>query len=186
MLLFWCQGYSATSLQQLLAAMAISRSSLYSAFGDKRQLFIESLNLFADRTYATLAQARAETNPAVALQRFFSATLLEVPTRRLHRGCMMINSVLELADVDPELAQLATQRLDKIEAAFAQCFEQAIDGGLITTDKTSKQLSQCLMTFNQGIRVAARKEVPQHELKPIIDTTLSLLGIQPETRTHLL
>jgi len=185
MLLFWRQGYSATSLQQLLATMAISRSSLYAAFGDKRQLFVETLHLFADRTYAILAQVRTQSNPAVALQLFFASTLFDVPTRRLHRGCMMINSVLELAEVDQGLSQLATKRLDEIEDAFAQCFEQAIDKRLISTDKTPKQLAQFIMTINQGIRVAARKEVPKNELLSIIDTTLSLLGISPAAEpTH--
>jgi len=136
--------------------------------------------LFADRTYAILAQVRTQSNPAVALQLFFTSTLFDVPTRRLHRGCMMINSVLELAEVDQGLSQLATKRLDEIEDAFTQCFELAIDEGLIRTDKTPEQLAQFIMTINQGIRVAARKEVPKNELASILDTTLSLMGIQPK------
>ena len=41
MSLFWRQGYTATSLQQLLDAMGLSRSSLYASFGDKKALFIQ-------------------------------------------------------------------------------------------------------------------------------------------------
>lgn len=175
--LFWRQGYTATSMQQLLDSMEISRSSLYAAFGDKRQLFIEALHLFADRTYGILARVKAEHNPAVAIRLFFAATLFEVPTRRMYRGCMMINSVLELADVDRGLSQLASQRLKEIEDAFSQCFEQAIEHNLIKTNKTPQQLAQFIMTINQGVRVAARKEVEPGELENIVETTLSLLGI---------
>jgi TetR/AcrR family transcriptional regulator, transcriptional repressor for nem operon len=175
--LFWRQGYTATSLQQLLTSMEISRSSLYAAFGDKRQLFIEALHLFADRTYTILTKVREENNPATAIRLFFAATLLDVPARRMKRGCMMINSVLELADVDQGLSQLAAQRLKDIEDAFTQCFQQAINIGLMQTEKTPKQLAQFIMTINQGVRVAARKEVEPSELENIIDTTLSLLGI---------
>jgi len=175
--LFWRQGYTATSLQQLLTSMVISRSSLYAAFGDKRQLFIEALHLFADRTYTILTKVREENNPAVAIRLFFASTLFDVPARRMHRGCMMINSVLELADVDQGLSQLAARRLADIEDAFTQCFEQAIDSGLMLTDKPPKQLAQFIMTINQGVRVSSRKQVPQSELESIIDTTLSLLGI---------
>ena len=35
------------------------------------------------------------------------------------RGCMMVNTVLELADVDPELNQLAAQKSGAIESAFS-------------------------------------------------------------------
>ncbi|BFM15025.1 TetR/AcrR family transcriptional regulator [Maricurvus nonylphenolicus] len=175
--LFWRQGYTATSLRQLLTSMEISRSSLYAAFGDKRQLFIEALHLFSDRTYAILAKVREETNPAIAIRLFFAATLFEVPSKRMHRGCMMINSVLELADVDQGLSQLASQRLADIEDAFTQCFQQAIDSGLMKTEKTPKQLAQFIMTINQGLRVAARQQVDPKELENIIDTTLPLLGI---------
>nr|WP_277345784.1 hypothetical protein [Pseudomaricurvus alkylphenolicus] len=62
-------------MRQLLTSMEISRSSLYAAFGDKRQLFIEALHLFSDRTYTILAKVRKETNPAIAIRLFFAATL---------------------------------------------------------------------------------------------------------------
>jgi len=176
--LFWRQGYTATSLQQLLTSMKISRSSLYAAFGDKRQLFMETLHQFADRTYAILDKVRQENNPAAAIQLFFSTTLFDVPARRMHRGCMMVNTVLELADVDHGLSQLAAQRLMDIEHAFAQCFEQAIASKLINTDKTPQQLAQFIMTINQGVRVASRSQAEPQELKNIIDTTLSLLGLK--------
>ncbi len=40
---FWQQGYKATSLPDLRAAMSIARQSLYDTFGDKHALFLEAL-----------------------------------------------------------------------------------------------------------------------------------------------
>ncbi|MEO1614161.1 MAG: helix-turn-helix domain-containing protein [Pseudomonadota bacterium] len=59
MSLFWRQGYQATSLADLLAAMEIGRSSFYAAFTDKRSLFIECLDLFSSRTIDLLHRSRA-------------------------------------------------------------------------------------------------------------------------------
>ncbi|MEO1614160.1 MAG: helix-turn-helix domain-containing protein, partial [Pseudomonadota bacterium] len=63
MSLFWRQGYQATSLADLLAAMEIGRSSFYAAFTDKRSLFIECLDLFSSRTIDLLYRSRATMPP---------------------------------------------------------------------------------------------------------------------------
>ncbi len=175
MQLFWRQGYTATSLQQLLDTMSIGRSSLYAAFGDKRGLFVEALTLFSDRTNATLESVWSEKNPADAIRLFFECTLFVEPERRMRRGCMMVNSVLELADVDQGLSELAVTKLDKIENAFESCFARALEEGTFQSTQTPKQLAQFMMTLNQGMRVAARKNVPKDELLSIVGTTLSLL-----------
>jgi TetR/AcrR family transcriptional repressor of nem operon len=43
MMVFWVQGYEATSVRDLQAATGISSSSMYEAFGDKRRLFLATL-----------------------------------------------------------------------------------------------------------------------------------------------
>ena len=42
MLLFWRHGYEATSVNHLVRAMGVPPPSLYTAFGDKKQLFLEA------------------------------------------------------------------------------------------------------------------------------------------------
>jgi TetR/AcrR family transcriptional repressor of nem operon len=175
MLLFWRQGYTATSLSQLLDAMQIGRSSFYAAFDDKRSLYIEVLRLFAERTCAILDAVRTEENPAQAVALFFEHTLFSVPKSRVQAGCMMINTVLELADVDNELSQLASQLLAQIEDAFADCFEQAIANGQISAQYDPAQLASLVMTFNKGLRVASRQKSNPQELRSTLDAMLQLL-----------
>ena len=177
MLLFWRQGYSATSLSQLLKGMKISRSSFYAAFGDKRTLYIECLSLFADRTYAILHEVRNEENSIEAIKLFFEHTLFQVPERRVQRGCMLVNTVLELADVDDGLSQIASARLGEIEKAFEECFQAAVHSGQLSKDQSPKLLAQFIMTINQGLRVSSRKKTNKKQLKEILNTTLSLLSI---------
>ncbi len=177
MLLFWQQGYSATSLSQLLQAMAIGRSSFYAAFSDKRSLYIEALSLFAERTNAVLSDVRDQQNPANAIKLFFEHTLFQVPERRMRRGCMLVNTVLELAQTDQGLSDLASQKLAKIEAAFADCFRAAAVAQRMTGDQDPEHLAQFVMTVNLGLRVASRKNTSKKQLNTILDTTLSLLGM---------
>jgi TetR/AcrR family transcriptional repressor of nem operon len=177
MLLFWRQGYTSTSLTQLLEVMAISRSSFYAAFTDKRSLYIEALTLFAQRTNSVLESVKDDANPSNAIKKFFEYTLFGVPERRMRRGCMMVNSVLELADVDQGISLLAVQKLAEIEQAFETCFERALQSGLFSSPQTSTELAQFVMIVNQGLRVASRKETSKKELKNILQTTVTLLGL---------
>ena len=177
MLLFWRQGYNATSLSQLLEAMAISRSSFYAAFTDKRSVYIEALTLFSQRTNSVLLSVEDDRNTGNAIKNFFEHTLFSVPERRMRRGCMMVNTVLELADVDQGLSILASQKLDEIERAFEVCFERALESGTFSSQQTAKELAQFVMTINQGLRVSSRKDISKKDLQNILTTTTSVLGL---------
>jgi len=177
MKLFWSRGYAATSLPDLLAAMGIARSSFYASFCTKRHLFVESLELFGERTLA-IVEKNAKTQPAAALPKvFFEATLLATPLSRAQQGCMMVNTILELADVDPELNQLATQKLDAIEQAFCQTFEQAQKNKQLSNAHSPQILAARVMLINFGLRVQSRGKKSRRELSTSIDTGLAMLGL---------
>lgn len=177
MKIFWRQGYVATSLNQLLDEMEVGRSSFYAAFGDKRSLFVEVLALFSERTREMLLTARKETESLDVIRQFFYDTLLDVPRARAGRGCMMVNTILELADVDEALSRLAARELARMEALFKVYFEEAQDAGDYGRDRTASDLAAHVMLINQGLRVTGRKHVPRRELEDQIETALSLLGL---------
>lgn len=177
MKLFWARGYTATSLPDLLAAMGIARSSFYASFGTKRKLFTECLELFGDRTLAIVNKDANRLPPAALPRAFFEATVLGVSQRRANHGCMLVNTVLELAEVDPELNQLAAYKLNAIENAFSLAFEQAQQTGELETTRSPEELASLVMTINFGLRVQSRQNQPRQTLKPIIDNSLSMLGL---------
>jgi len=175
--LFWRQGYVSTSLAELLDVMGIGRSSFYAAFGDKGSLFVEVLELFSTRTRKLLVDAWEETQSLDAVGRFFYATLLEVPRYRAGRGCMMVNTILELAVVDAEIAAQAAQELARVEAVFEGCFAASQQAGAYPDGLSPRELAGHVMLLNQGLRVASRKNVARKILKNQIDTALSLMGL---------
>ena len=105
MQVFWVKGYEATSLEDLLAAMKIGRQSLYDTFGDKRALFMEALVQYRELTDAYLRGCLADA-PTVkaAFQRLFMQVVDE-PEAHQRRGCLLINSAVELAPHDPQTAR---------------------------------------------------------------------------------
>ncbi len=175
MQLFWRQGYSASSLQQLLKAMSISRSSFYAAFGDKRALYQESLTQFAKRTRSFLRSVAESEGPVAATREFFEATLFRVPKRRRERGCMMVNTILEMADVDPELNRAADLQLQRMEEDFEALYQRASRRGYKYT-MTSGELARFVMLLNQGLRVACRRAATDSELQAMLDTSMAILS----------
>ena len=177
MKLFWARGYMATSLPDLLKTMGIARSSFYASFSTKRKLFTECLELFGDRTLDMVEEDAKKLPPAALPRAFFESTVLDVSQRRAKHGCMLVNTVLELADVDPQLNQLAVQKLSSIENAFALAFAQAQRNGELDTTRSPEELASLVMTINFGLRVQSRQNLSKQTLKPIIENSLSMLGL---------
>lgn len=175
--LFWRRGYGATALPDLLQAMAISRSSFYASFGDKHSLYLECLELFGNRTLDILLGAASPDHELAAIPEFFHKTITQAPPQRVKWGCMMVNSILELADVDPEIKALAEAKLDAIEGEFARILAAARQQGRLTGTHSTKDLARALMTLNEGIRVESRKCCDPRQLQQTIDTSLSLMGL---------
>jgi TetR/AcrR family transcriptional regulator, transcriptional repressor for nem operon len=167
---FWRKGYQATTLADLLAAMDISRSSFYAAFTDKRSLYNECLDLFSSRTLGMLATARAEMPPIDALQNFLERSFVVARGAKTSWGCMLVNTVLEMADVDDELSARASHHLGEMQRVFQACLR---DAG--AAPARAEELAAMLMLFNEGIRVSSRRRLPDAQLLQPITTTFRLI-----------
>lgn len=168
--LFWRQGYQATTLADLLQAMGISRSSFYAAFGDKRSFFIECLDLWAARTLGLVQRTRAEMPPLDALQDFFERSFVEARSSKVSWGCMLVNTVLEMAGVDDGLAARASSHLADMQLIFKDILD---DAG--ATPQQADEMAAMLMLFNEGIRVSSRRRLPEAQHIRSIAVTFRLI-----------
>jgi TetR/AcrR family transcriptional repressor of nem operon len=168
--LFWRQGYQATTLAELLQTMGIGRSSFYAAFTDKRTFFIECLDLWAARTLDLLQRARTERPPMDALQDFFERSFVGARGAKAHWGCMLVNTVLEMAGEDDELAARASHHMGEMQRVFQVCL---LDAG--ATPARAEELAAMLMLFNEGIRVSSRRRLPEAQHLQSIAVTFRLI-----------
>ena len=119
---FWRKGYEATSLVDLTEATGLNKASLYRVFGDKHQLFIAALKNYADIEFReTTAVVSEQASPLTNIRAVVKKITDDAGSEK---GCMMINSMVELAPHDPEVKQLlksfGEQRLGAIEAMIGQ------------------------------------------------------------------
>ena len=73
---FWKAGYAGTSLDDLVEATGMNRPSLYAAFGDKRDLYLKTLEHYREEGRALARHALAgEPTLRVFLKRFYDKAL---------------------------------------------------------------------------------------------------------------
>src|SRR5216684_8514701 len=127
---FWQHGYEATSVRDLADRMGIGGASLYNAYGDKRALFITALARYADRSMRErIARLEKSGRPKEAIRAF----LAEIIDRSLadpdRKGCLLVNSALDVAPHDAAIGKVVAAYLDEIRAFFRRNVEAARAAG---------------------------------------------------------
>ena len=131
---FWRDGYEATSVRDLAARMGITGASLYNAFGDKRSLFREVLQRYAERSTRERIARLESTLPPKQAVRAFLGEIVERSVDGDRRGCLLVNTALEIAPHDPELGAEVAMHLGEIEAFFGRAAAAAQEEGSVPPD----------------------------------------------------
>ena len=157
MLLFWRYGYEATSLQCLTEAMGITPPSLYSAFGDKKQLFLEAVELYITGGAASaIGIIQASSTPREAVWNLLQGSAIALTGTDTPPGCMLISSATNCtpasADVQESLAKI---RLSN-EAALREKIQKDVDEGGFPRETNATALASLYMGVIQGMSTQAR------------------------------
>lgn len=178
---FWLHGYGATSVRDLGEAMGLVPASLYNAFGSKQALFARCLDRYLDRNMRErIARLEATQAPCAAIETF----LEEIVERSLAdpRGCLLVNSALEVAPHDAEIGAVIATRLAELEAFFHRCVIAGQRDGSIATAASARDLARLLLTTVMGLRVLSRARPEPALLRGAARQALALLD--PPTCTN--
>ncbi|CAH0990261.1 HTH-type transcriptional repressor ComR [Sinobacterium norvegicum] len=167
---FWSEGFEASSIQKLLDTMGINRGSLYASFGDKETLFKKALEHYeAELSEYIDTTLLAESNPVDAIEAFFIGKYAAASKRKLSMGCMLINTVSELNNVNKKLATLASKKQQKIiEKALQSRLIEAKEKGLIDGDVP--ELTEYLITLYAGLELRGKL----HKNKTLLSATVKM------------
>ena len=174
--LFWCKGYNGTSMQDVVDCLGISRSSLYDTFGDKRQLYLAALNRYRTRMAGALLQmVQHATAVLPTVGQLFEMVVRESLADQLTKGCFMVNSTVELAPHDPEVARIVKANMEDIEEAFYQLIRKGQQQGEIPPKHDARALARFLFNTMSGLRVAAKAGAGRGVYEEVVNLSLSVL-----------
>ena len=176
MRLFWRKGYAATSVEDLIATLQLSRSSLYDTFGDKRTLFLEALKLYSERVISDTARTLNESStPIAGIQKVFDDLMAGIGSDGGALGCFMVNSVAELVPYDPDVTEIATTYSNSIQKLLVTVLIQAKAQDMLTKKQTPKQLAVYVFNMIQGIRILIKSGATREQIQAVSDITLKSL-----------
>ncbi|MEM9389991.1 MAG: helix-turn-helix domain-containing protein, partial [Bacteroidota bacterium] len=102
--LFWSKGYNGTSMQDLVDTTGLNRSSIYNSFGDKYNLYEQSLQYYQQLQEDKLSSYfEGDKSPKQKIITLFRGTAEEIINKESTNGCFMSNCTTELSNTDPKI-----------------------------------------------------------------------------------
>jgi len=173
---FWRRGYEATSVRDLAATMGIGSASLYNAFSDKRSLFARALERYLDRSMRErIARLERRLPPREAIRAFISEIIERSLGDKERRGCLLVNSALEIAPHDQALGAEIAGRLAELERFFRRSIVAAQADGSVPADRDADGIARLLLAVTLAIRVLARTDPRRALLEGAARPALDLL-----------
>ncbi len=176
MKVFWQQGYKATSVKDIVHATKVQPGSIYGAFGNKKKLFMASLEYYSnDMNNLVKKTLYADTPPLENINNFFLGMSQHSEKNGINNGCLLVNTLLELSTIDQETKEIVCKIFADLESRFTEVLNKAKEEGAIASNKTPEMLAKMLIVGMFGLRVYSKANPSQAQQKIIIDALISTL-----------
>ncbi len=173
---FMVKGYEATSLNDLMSAIGIQKGSFYNAFGSKKKLFCQCLLKYdREQHRATLGELKKIEDPVVAISTLFDKMITQSIADKDHKGCLLINTALDLPNQDADIVKAVKKSLSVIETFFKDQIKLGHQTGSIPKSKDPTVTAKGLMALVAGLRVLSRGAYSHSDLKAIKSQALNLI-----------
>ncbi|MDU8927180.1 TetR/AcrR family transcriptional regulator [Alisedimentitalea sp. MJ-SS2] len=158
--LFRRQGYAGTSTAELVEALGVNRKSMYAEFGSKQELFEAALERYSDVNLTrVLAPIEHPDASADAIRTAFDSYASASEGAFNGLGCLMANSAVERAALDPGCARYVDDYLKRLNVGFTNALSNADamgdlrDG--VKIDETAAMLAMSVVGVSALIRAKA-------------------------------
>ena len=165
--LFWRNGYEATSVRMLEKEMGINQFSIYSSFGSKNGVFLESIKVYKSHLNNIRNKLRDSNNGVRGIQQFFYAFLEFTKEKETSKGCLVCNTVSELGNkAKPELQVELMKFTEEIRELFLNNLKQEKDKSKEVIEREANFLMTSILGLSIGSRILNKKQ-----LEDFIETT---------------
>jgi len=172
---FWKAGYAGTSLDDLSEATGMNRPSLYAAFGDKRDLYLKTLEHYSDAAREGTLHALSDNPPLrVFLKRFYGKAL-DLYFGDGPRGCYTVGTAATVAAVDDGVRAFLAERIRNADEFLKKQIENAIERGEIARSSDPLALAHLAIATLHTLAVRSRAGISRKELDALADAAIGVI-----------
>lgn len=172
MLLFWEHGYEATSLSDLTAALNVTPSSIYTAFGDKKGLFLAAVQHYTAGPINSESIIQAAATARAAASGLLRAAAIGFTGESTPRGCLLASSAISCSAMAEDVKDLLAGLRKAIEASLRDKIKRSIKDGSLPTGADPVGLAAHTMAVIQGMSTLARDGATRATLLRVGDTAM--------------
>lgn len=185
--LFWSNGYSETSLEDVSRASGVGNGSIYAAYGSKKGLYLAVLRRYCGSLAADVGAAMAgRTGDARAsLRAYLEMIICDCITQPGRRGCLMLNSIVLVHQL-PEVREIITATTGELEDHVAARLIRDGVGGDTASDAATvgratgaldpQALGAHFVTLSQGLIQRSRLGDDPAALRSVADMAVAHLA----------
>lgn len=169
---FMEKGFAAASLDELSEAAGLNRPSLYAAFGDKEQLYIQTLRHYGTTSIEMMDKVLA--GPGTIEQRLAKVYMAAIdfytaPPSKL--GCMIVGTAAVESPTHPQIAAAASELL----AAIEKSLERAFAGSSLPAEPTPAARARMAGAIMYAIAIRARIGMKAAELRAFANSMVPVI-----------
>ena len=172
MLLFWRHGYEATSVNDLTAAMQITPPSLYAAFGDKKQLFLEAVQRYVSGPVTSESIIDGAPTARDAANGLLQAAAAGFTGKDTPSGCLLASSAISCspaaADVQKVLRDIRLRIEERLRKKIER--ENRKRNGKARID--AEAMASYVIALIQGMSTLARDGADRAKLMTLIEAAM--------------
>jgi AcrR family transcriptional regulator len=172
MRVFWAQGYEGASLTDLTAAMGITRTSMYAAFGNKEDLFRKAVQRYSVGPAAYAIRALEEPTARAVATAFLHGAVDTTTHPERPPGCLGVQGALAAAPADRAVQDFLSDWRNDACSRLEDRLQRARDEGDLPPTSDPGLLARFLMTVSSGIAVQAASGAGRDELHRVVDAAL--------------
>ena len=167
--LFWKKGFNGTSMQDIVDASGLNRSSIYNSFGDKFGLYLSSLKHYRSSLQAPIMDSLKGLNPKEALRVFYEDVPRSIEENTSDRGCLITNCTTELINQNDSIDEYVAKSVDETIEFFRELLRIGKEQGEFDENLDIEKTALYLYSSLLGLRVTAMQIRSKEKISALID-----------------
>lgn len=175
--IFHHKGYNGTSIDEILKATGLSRSSLYDSFKDKHTLYLQSLEFYKNKEMQLVEGIdHKKMNGLQKIESLFKEVLNQINNHPEDNGSLLVNAAAEMSKRCTMTNQVVVSGKEGVQDLLTLWLAEAEKENVLKLSKPAKSYGTFLFNTICGLKIMSQSGASKAEMQNIVKVTLDALN----------